>query len=380
MTPPPLRSDFTGVFDVLTQSFYIFGGDPGQPLSCAPSGGAASGEFWRYTIACKYWSQLNPMTMPPARTGAASAHEGFPANRNRMIMFGGRGASGLLNDVWAFDFATQTWSQLMIMGTAMPSPREHATIVYNSIYDQMIVFGGNAGPDPAQPMLLNDIWMLDMTMDKNAWTQLPAMGTGAQQPQPRIGHVSVYDDTPQVLYVGFGQNAGGTYLRDMWAYFYDTSMMPPTGKWTLHPISDGPSARIGAGMANTGSGRIVLFGGRDQDLGPLNDIWNFSTGSSAKPWMIEVAGDTKLMDGGSACMRPSNFVTPVLTSPERRSGMLFAFGYPGFPYVVAGQGDCGDLIDVWTLLEGTGWLQLDKSTDDVSCARAMKTGCTSLCQ
>jgi hypothetical protein len=80
------------------------------------------------------------------------------------------------------------------------------------------------------------------------------------------------------------------------------------------------------------------------------------------------------------CMRPGNFVTPVLTSPERRSGMLFAFGYPGFPYVVGGRGDCGDLIDVWTLLEGTGWLQLDKSTDGESCARAMKTGCTSLCQ
>ena len=90
MTPPPLRSDFTGVFDVLTQSFYVFGGDPGQPLSCAPSGGAPSGELWRYTIACKYWSQLTPQTMPPARTGAASAHEGNPANRNRMIMFGDR--------------------------------------------------------------------------------------------------------------------------------------------------------------------------------------------------------------------------------------------------------------------------------------------------
>ena len=401
-TPPPLRSHFAGTFDVLTQSMYVFSGDPGQPLACAPSGMAPLTDLWRYSVRCQYWIQVTPPTMPPPRTGAATAHEGFPANRNRMIMFGGRGADGqLLNDVWAFDFLTQTWSQLMAKppdggtgdpdggtgdpdgGTSdtPPSPREYATLVYNASLDQMFLFGGNTNADASQPTLQNDVWMLDMDQDVNTWTQMPVMGVATTQPVPRWQHVSAFDPVVQTLYVGFGQNTSGSYLKDLWAYTYDLSKMPPVGGWRLAwSGANGPTARILSGMdIDNGGSRLLMFGGIDQEQGPRNDLWEFSLGPS-RSWKLDQTGDVAKNAGGSMCMRPADFVTPDLTMPERRSGMLFAFGYPGFPYVLGGQGDCGDLRDVWALLEGNGWLQLEDSKDGFSCARKMQSGCTSYCQ
>jgi hypothetical protein len=380
-TPPPLRSDFTGVFDVLTQSMYVFSGDPGQPQQCGASGNALLTDMWRYSVRCQYWIQV-PMAMsPPPRTGAASVHEGFPANRNRMIMFGGRGADGqLLNDVWAYDFLAQAWTQLTTMGTP-PSPRENATIGFNATYDQIFLFGGNTSADASQPQLVNDVWMLDIDNDKNQWTLMPISGGGLQQPAPRQRHVAIFNPPQQAFYVGFGETQSGTYLKDIWVYTYDLTMMPPKGGWILaSPGTTGPSARIDAGMDLDSAGsRILLFGGVDQDQGPRNDLWEFSLGAT-RTWKLDQAGDQLKNTGGSACMRPSDFVTPDLGMPERRGGMLFAFGYPGFPYVLGGQGDCGDLRDVWTYLQANGWLQLEHSTDGFSCARRMAPGCTSYCQ
>ena len=380
-TPPPLRSDFTGVFDVLTQSMYIFSGSPGQPLACGPSSAAPLADMWRYPLQCQYWIQVQAPMMPPARTGAASAHEGFPANRNRMILFGGRGADGmLLGDVWAFDFQSQQWAQLTTMGTG-PSPRENATIVYNATYDEMFIFGGNTSNDATQPMLMNDVWMLDMDQDKNQWTQMPVMGASTAIPQPRQQHVSAFDFSPQTLYVGLGRNTSGTYLKDLWAYKYDLTMMPPKGVWALVSSgTNGPSARIQAGMdIDSPGGRLLLFGGLDQEQGPRNDLWEFSL-VGGRTWKVDQTGDVIKNNSGSLCMRPADFVTPDLMMPERRTGMLFAFGYPGFPYILGGQGDCGDLRDVWVFLQGNGWLQLDHSIDGVSCARAKAPSCTSYCQ
>src|SRR5205823_1201056 len=125
---------FAGVFDLSTQSLWMFGGDLGQPLSCGLSGGSPSAETWRFDIRCKRFIQPTSTMSPPARTGAAVAHEGLPVQTTRMILFGGRGTQGLLGDLWALDFASSQWSPLTVTGTP-PEPRENATLVFNGSND-----------------------------------------------------------------------------------------------------------------------------------------------------------------------------------------------------------------------------------------------------
>jgi hypothetical protein len=332
--PPAPRFDFAGIFDETTQSLIVFGGDAGQPLSCTPSGNAPLGDTWRFSVKCQRWIQLSPMTPPPARTGAATTYEGFPAPRNRMIMFGGRAADGsLLNDVWALDFTTFEWTQLATTMPA-PEPRENATLAYNGVLDQVLLVGGNAGADPAQADLRNDVWMLDLTT--NTWTLQSPPATGTMVPVPRMRHSATYDQAAQTLYVGFGENGSGNYLQDLWQYTYDTTMMKPT--WTNVPVGSQPhpSARIGAGMdfddgSSTGTRRILLFGGLGDDMagGPQNDLWNFLPGPNK--WIVEEHGDPVTDPTGMFCARPADFVAADATRPERRYGHYFAFGFPGFP-------------------------------------------------
>src|SRR5262249_20660033 len=151
----------------------FFGGSSAPLFSCDAASSPPLGDLWRYSLRCRRWIQVSAPMGPSARTGATATHEGQTVNRSRMIIFGGRDANGqLLNDAWAYDTTPQTWTQIQTMGTP-PEPRELAKLVFNASFDQVWLFGGNAGSDPRTPMLRNDVWALDLKLDKNTWTQLP---------------------------------------------------------------------------------------------------------------------------------------------------------------------------------------------------------------
>src|SRR5262245_48664191 len=61
------------------------------------------------------WRELTPAAgpAPEARRNGVAVHD--PVGR-RVVIFGGVGAAGYLNDVWAFDYPTLSWQRLETTG------------------------------------------------------------------------------------------------------------------------------------------------------------------------------------------------------------------------------------------------------------------------
>ena len=76
--------------------------------------------------------------LPPSRAGHSAV-----LYQDRMIVFGGKDEdNNKLNDIWAFDFPTNKWSEIQLSEAnyLKPTTRSgHSACIYN---DFMVVFGG----------------------------------------------------------------------------------------------------------------------------------------------------------------------------------------------------------------------------------------------
>ncbi len=87
---PPARSFAAAVYDATGQRLLVFGG--------LDASGAYLNDVWALSNSASHWSSINPKDAPPpARNGQAAI---FDAVHQRMTIFGGTDASGVLNDTW----------------------------------------------------------------------------------------------------------------------------------------------------------------------------------------------------------------------------------------------------------------------------------------
>ncbi len=107
----------------------MFGG--GQTPKDADSPYQPLGDIWAYDPAANTWSELKPAgTLPSARANPAMAYD--PAT-HRLIMFGGfDGTETRFGDTWAYDPAANTWSELSPTGT-LPPARAGSQMVYDCL-------------------------------------------------------------------------------------------------------------------------------------------------------------------------------------------------------------------------------------------------------
>ena len=95
-----------------------------------------------------------------------------------MIIFGGRHLQRSLSNIYALDFTTLTWSKIEPCGNPPPARDSHSAIIYNN--SDMIIFGGNGSTGK-----LNDLWNFNLNDKK--WNRIMAEG---YSPKPRDGHLS----------------------------------------------------------------------------------------------------------------------------------------------------------------------------------------------
>src|SRR5207302_11070442 len=93
------------------------------------------------------WAQRRPTTSPPARAGGAMAGD---TARGTVVLFGGSGAHGALDDTWIWDGTTWTEQH----PTARPAPRADPVLAFDSASGRMLLFGGV----DAHGSFLNDTW------------------------------------------------------------------------------------------------------------------------------------------------------------------------------------------------------------------------------
>jgi N-acetylneuraminic acid mutarotase len=216
------------------------------------------------------WAKLNPSgTLPVGRDSQAVAYD---SSEGLMMVFGGRNSTGFLDDTWAYEPTTNTWTELSPSGTA-PSPRT-CSMAYDPATHRLILFGGFNGD-----IFFNDTWAYDRKA--NTWTNLNPSG---MLPPARMLHAMAYDPvTGRVIMFGGEDRAGdspnntGGLFNDTWAYD------PAANTWTeLKPSGALPPARSAHAMAYDSSrGLITVFGGVLDSAPDATDTWAYDSAANA---------------------------------------------------------------------------------------------------
>lgn len=365
---PPTRGEINGALDAARNRIIVFGGNTAAPEMCMPRYELVD-EMWAYHIACGRWEQLFPAGGPGIRARHATTVD---TTRNRMLMFGGRLRAGFgeytnFADVWAFDFATDTWTEIVATGEA-PSPRSSAVAVYDEARDRLIVSGGNTSTSGLVLTGTADLYALDLAT--TTWTRIDATGG----PPPRLFHAGVVVGNELVIFGGT-PDYDGPFLDDTYALDLTSDT------WRqVHPGGPGaPADRFGGEIfADAERGRVLLVGGHDgTDLGNRNDVWALDL--AAGTWSEVRPGDTLNGAPSGLCMFPADFTIPEENAPERRYSFLHVQNATT-AYVFGGKTDCGNVNDVWSLALADGaWTLLRATTAGEACNRTGRTDCTTLC-
>ncbi len=141
------------------------------------SDNALLGDLYRYTGTA--WTPIAPAGPAPApRQDFAMAYD---PRCQKIIVFGGSGASGPLADTWEFDVLTNTWAQFTQPAGA-PSARLASTMAYYPEQQAIYMFGGLVGTN-----FVNGSWRYDCTT--HTWS----LASISVNPPASQGYM-VYDD------------------------------------------------------------------------------------------------------------------------------------------------------------------------------------------
>jgi hypothetical protein len=183
-TGPPGRTYHAMAADPISGTVYLFGGNPSTGSGQGDGADSYYNDLWAYDSGG--WSIITPTTAlsPSARTLADLTYD---PDENRLLLFGGRSITGsLLADLWAFDFDTETWSELDGGGGGGPPGRMAHSLTYDVLAGNVVLAGGI----DADETLLGDTWLYqDGWTEANPTTPLPS----------RAYHRAVYTDDGIIL-------------------------------------------------------------------------------------------------------------------------------------------------------------------------------------
>jgi N-acetylneuraminic acid mutarotase len=222
--------------------------------------------------------------------------------------------------------APAVWAELDPAGD-VPAARDGHSLVYDPDTGKVILFGGSDFD-----VAFNDTWAYDPPT--NTWTKLSPAGS---LPSKRMYHQMVYDPagSKMILFGGIDSSAA---RNDTWAYD------PAVSTWSeLHPAGDLPAVRQGHALVyDPGSGRVILFGGWDDDSGQmLNDTWAYDP--TANSWTeLRPAGDHPGARWGHA----------MVYDPD--SGRLILFGGWDHTAELDDTWSYDPAANTWTALEPAG--------------------------
>jgi hypothetical protein len=181
-----------------------------------------------------------------------------------MTIFGGRDASGFLNDVHTLNLVTGAWSGVVSTTGAAPGARNgHTAVAWTdaaSAAAKMTIFGGV----DATGAFLKDVHTLNLVT--NTWSG--AVSTTEAAPGARNGHTAVAwtdatSGTAKMTIFG-GADATNTILNDV----YTLNLATNTWSGAVSTTGVGPSARYGHTAvawtdAASGAAKMTVFAGRD---------------------------------------------------------------------------------------------------------------------
>jgi N-acetylneuraminic acid mutarotase len=196
---PPAREEHTAVWDPVRHQMLIYGGT---------RSGRVVDDLWSYRPATDTWTELQPDSQWPAARFRHAAT--WDATLGRMVVSAGY-SGGLpgryLDDLWSYDPATGNWQQLAMNGPR-PTERARHSLLADPRSGRLLLFGGFAGGID----YLADLWSYDPAAD--AWTSLATAGS---PPSPRAGAMAAWDTARGQMLV-YGGGAGSDAYAELWSY------------------------------------------------------------------------------------------------------------------------------------------------------------------
>ncbi len=246
-TAPTGRYDGTIAYDPQAKRLYVFGGTDDR---------GDTNELWSFDTTSSTWTKLNPTgALPPARHGHTL---NFDPVRRRVVTVAGQ-ARSLFGDVWAYDIASNAWTQLSASGG--PSARYGHSTIYDARRDRLVLSHGFT----SERGRFDDTWVFDLA--SNRWTDITPSGV---KPLRRCLHHAEYSAARDEMYLygGCSSGAGPCPQADLWVFNLSRN------DWREVQSFPRPSGRQYYGFAYDASrARLVLHGGSGG--GNLGDSWEF---------------------------------------------------------------------------------------------------------
>nr|AML76984.1 putative LOV domain-containing protein [Eschscholzia californica] len=228
------------------------------------------------------WQHVKVSSPPPGRWG----HPLSCVNETCLVVFGGCGRQGLLNDVFVFDLDAQYPAWREISGLTPPLPRSwHSSCTLDG--SKLVVSGGCADSG----VLLSDTFLLDLTtMDKPVWREIPVAWT----PPSRLGHtLSVYGGRKILMFGGLAKS-GPLRLRSSDVFTMDLSEDEPCWRCITgsgmpgagNPAGIGPPPRLDHVAVSLPGGRILIFGGSVAGLHSASQLYILDPSDEKPTWRI----------------------------------------------------------------------------------------------
>ena len=235
------------------------------------------------------WSKIEPCgNSPPAR----DSHSAIIYNDSDMIIFGGNGTSGKLNDLWNFNFNDKKWTKISGSGKSPSSRDGHLTsLIYNKY---MMIYAGLDNEDN----VVHDIFLFDI--ENRIWYECDLEGVPIQnkdgQSCCKIG---------DIMYLFGGQGPeDDEYSNDLFTLKFDIPdnlKDPKNNKKPKAIISNveinnnnlRPKVRASQTCVGYKDQYLIIIGGEGKTQIPLDDIWLFDLKTKAYT-EIELLGEEKI--------------------------------------------------------------------------------------
>ena len=217
--------------------------------------GTRLSDTWTYDLSRNNWTELTPSSSPGARNFHSMVYN---SKYDKVILFGGWGGF-YLSDTWVYHLESNKWTN-MNPGNP-PNGRAEHSMVYDSNLDKVILFGGYNGTSR-----LNDTWVYDL--DTNTWTEMNSLIS----PSARRGHTMIYHSREHKGVLFGGDDANPGYLDDTWVYDLETNT------WTQKNALNPPYPRNHHAMTYEGhSSKVIVFGGTDRSEHDLTWSYDLNT-------------------------------------------------------------------------------------------------------
>ena len=206
---------------------------------------------------------------PHARFG----HSLVKLSQVKFCLFGGAlGETRKLiysNDTYIYNILTRIWTKV-ITNSNLPKERAAHAAACDNNYNMMIYGGSTSNGGLAD----NQVWVLSLDKNNNKkgeWKLYPTIGSN---PGQRYGHSLSFIKPYFIL---FGGNVNPNLSNDVWVIDIKNINNNNISWKKINFENDvGPSARLYHTCSIFEENKMMIFGGRDSNENPLNDIWRLS--------------------------------------------------------------------------------------------------------